>query len=362
MASHISIGRRALTVLAVLALAAALGGCDRSEEQDRAARDDKSFDVGAMTWSPSALADAAPGLVGWRSTNQGGTLEVLTASEESAVIWESPKGEAAPLCQLMAVDPRAQRMVGELYGDRNEGAAPQHVVIFEPDGTVRDMPLPDGFEGVSDVAFCDAGIVVVANHATVETYETSLGLVEPGGGWTPLELAGSIPEHQFIESVAVLPGSLIGLVMKIPGDIGDRDDDLLVLGALEGSTLTVETAPYYDDSLPYARPLGDAPGVVYARLWPVVDGVRKPSIVRAEWTGTEWIETSVLGGDSFGVGPETGQTVEQHPSGGYWIKDAQPYDHAEGSELLLLRPEEQQPTRMYTNMSGVSWFTWLVGE
>lgn len=348
----------------LLLLMLILHGCAGSKAgDDEAVRTEQGFDPLAMTWSPRALSDAAPCLVGWRSTGGRGSLEVLSGDTPGdPVIWRSPADSDAPYFELMEVSPRGDGMVGALYSDDWGTEYLQRVVLFEPDGSVHDMSLPEGFEGVADVAYCDAGLLAVADHATVESYETTLGIVGSDGRWTALTLAGEVPTHQFIESLTARPGSdLIGLVLKAAGGTGNRDEGMLVFARLAGSTLTVVTPPFADDSLPGAAPLLAADGVTYVRMWSGDSAALPPRMMSVEWSGTAWVEREVVPAGSVGAGPETGQAIAQDPEGGYWLRNASTDAHGQTSTLLHLLPGASKPEPTGVDLGGVDWFTWVQG-
>ncbi len=358
----IAVARFARTAACLGLTALLLAGCSGPDGAEVGEVEAQLFDPLEMTWSPHSLANAAPCLVGWRSEGASGALVTLSGPTPAEVLWRTP-AQAGPLyMRLIAVDPAGSCMAGEVYSDEWGAEPAQRVLLFEPDGSVRDLPRPDGYEGVSDVVFCDAGALAIAYHATLDEFQTTLGLVAPGGQWRQLTLEGDVPPHQFIESLSARPGSdLVGLVLKTAGDVDDRDEGLLVLARLEDSKLTVVTPPFCDDSLPGAQPLLDADGVVYARLWSTKEGVSAPTLMRVEWNGAEWVETEILAPGAVAAGPETGQAVAQGLDGGYWIRDAKGDAHGEGSTLLHLAPGAIAPEPAGVDISGVDWFSWVEG-
>jgi len=279
------------------------------------------------------------------------------------VIWRAPDELGSRQIYVMAVDPKGDGMVAELYSEEETGEPYQRVVLFTEDGTAVEMPIPEDREGVSAVAYCDAGVLAVAYRATLEEFQTTVGLVKPGEGWTTLELSGDVPEHQFVESITARPGSdMVGLVLKVPGGPGDRDDDLLVLARIEGTRLTVVTPPYHDDSLPGAQPLMTSDGVVFMRLWPIVDGRWTPTLMAVSWDGASWIEREVLPPGTVAAGPETGQAAAQEPSGAFWVRDAGSGAHGQSSRLNRLEPGASQLDPTDVDLSEVGWFGWVEGE
>lgn len=359
----ISVVRRIASVLIVTMCAVAACSCAAEPGPTETEVESRVFDPSTMTWSPRSLEEAAPCLVGWRVDGTGGALTALSPVQSGdPVIWRTPNRMDSRQLYIVAVDSGARGMVGELYAYGEDGEPFQRALLFEPDGSVREMPRPQDKEGISSAAFFDAGVIAVAYHATLEEFQTSLGLVAPGEGWTPLELAGAVPEFQFVESVVARPGSsLVGLVLKVSGGPGDRDDDMLVMAELDGSTLTVVTPPFLDDSLPGAQPLLDADGVVYVRLWPLTDSGWTPSLMRVAWTGSGWEEQQLLPPGSVSAGPETGQAVAADASGGFWIRDAGSSDHGDGSRLTHLAAGASAPDTADADLGNVDWFGWVEG-
>ncbi|MDZ4178895.1 MAG: hypothetical protein U1E29_06655 [Coriobacteriia bacterium] len=359
--------RTAVGLVVLLAFALPLMACTSTGTTEPAATDSgPEFDPSSMTWNPGALAQAAPCLVGWRTGGEGvpGALTVLSgASDGDPVIWRAPVEPDLAYLQLIEIDPRGHRMIGALF-TQERGAEPRtRTLLFAADGSVSDLPHPEGFEGIADVAFTDDGILAVAYHATVDDFRTTVGLVSPDGGWTPLVVEGDLPEYQFIEAVLTRAGSeMVGLVLKIPGGTGDRDDDLLVLARRSGSRLGVETSPYYDDSLPGAQSLWSADGVVFPRMWSMTDGESTPTLVRVEWIGSEWVESELAEPGSVPVGLDGGGVVISDAAGGYWLREIGDDPHGAGSKLLYLARGEMTPRATGTDISDVDWFAWVEGE
>lgn len=350
----------ALLLAAVLLASLSLVGCTRDESDDA---DQNTQPVPEeMTWQPQLLAEAAPCLVGWRTSADGsaGELVVLNDGSERDAIWRTPLASGTAFLHVDGVDVDGSRMVGSLYTQVPGQEAQMQTLLFGTDGKVTEMARPDGFEGTADVAFVDGGVVALVYHATVDQFLTALGLVGSDGSWQSLVLEGEVPSHQFVESIVTSPGSdLVGLVLKLPGGEGDRDDDMFVLARLEERALVVVTPPYYDDSVVGAQPLWGADGIVFARMWTKQDGAFAPSVVRVEWDGSVWTEREVVASGLLQIGIESGQAVTSDSRGGYWLRSSGSDPHGVGSELRHLSAGSAIPEATGVDLSTVSWFAWV---
>jgi hypothetical protein len=277
------------------------------------------------------------------------------------VIWQAPPvGET--YLQPIEVDPHGLRLIAEAYSTVTGVGVCSQTLLFRTDGTVVEVEVPAGFDGVVDVAFIGAEVLAVAYRATPDTFETALGLVSDAGTWVAVTIEGDLPEHHFVEACLVLPGTdTVALVLKVSGGDGDRDDDAIVLARLSGARLDVFTPPLFDDSLPGAQPLWDADGVVYPRLWNQVDGETAPVLVRAEWAAGQWVESEVLPSTALLLGPEMGEVVAQDASGTYWLR-ATDDQHGEVGNLLRLPYGARSPEPTGVDLSGITWFAWTEGE
>jgi len=75
----------------------------------------------------------------------------------------------------------------------------EDVVLFEPDGSVRRLSLPEAFDGVADAALVSGAPLVLAYRATPEVFESGLGTFDAGGTWRSVEVTGALPAYQFVE-------------------------------------------------------------------------------------------------------------------------------------------------------------------
>jgi hypothetical protein len=234
-------------------------------------------------------------------------------------------------------------------------------MLLGADASVEELPMPEGYEGVIGAAFAaDGRPLVVVYHGTMETFETQLGTYTDDGVWQPVTIDGDLPEYQFVERIAAVPGTdVIGLVLKTPGGTGDRDDEALVLARLEGLALTSYTAAFRDDALTGATPLWGTAGVVYPRMPSVVGLPDVVDLVRVEWNAGAWTETVVAEGLPLASGVETGIVAAQAPTGRYWVRMVEEGPHGAGAMLGELDPVEDMLTPTSLELSGIDWFAWF---
>jgi hypothetical protein len=234
------------------------------------------------------------------------------------------------------------------------------LVMMGPDGTSREMELPEGYESVSSATFVGGRALVVAYHATQTTFETQIGVFSEAGEWQSVSLEGPLPDHQFVEWVASAPGiDGVAVLLKVPGGVGDRDDDALVFARFESGVLRAYTDAFMDDSLPAASPLYAAEGVVYPRTWREVDGVPVVDLIVARWNGTAWDEETVLADGAIASGIETGHVAAQGADGALWIRSAP--DDAGRATLMRLEGSAAKPQPTATVLDSIDWFAWIDG-
>ncbi len=343
------------------AMVAAIAGCADDGGPVESAEGGVQPDVIAgLEWDPDAVAAIAPGLVGWRSPNDDapGALVALSEEASAVVLWESPP-PAEAWVQLTAVRPDGRAMVGVVSTSEGGGEPIEQTVVFGEDGSVDAIALPEGFGGAR-AAFVGDNIVLAAYHLTQDDIEDRLGVVSPDGQWADIEISGDLPSYQFIDAVVALPDSeTVGLVLKLPGGTGDRDDDALVLGTLSGRTLDVWAGPLYDDALPGARALRDGEGVSFVQTWNMADGAWAPILVRAEWDGTSWIETALTAPGDIAVAVEAGEQLAVGAQGTYWVRTSVDPEYVGESTLLSVSAAGDGPAHTGIDVTDVSWFEWI---
>lgn len=328
----------ALALGLVLTAMLFVGACTpqpREEPAPEAAQGEvPAFDPATATWEPAALAAAMPGLVGWQSVDAGGGALVALSSDGTAtVIWSSSPNEGLA-SDALAVDPAGPRVLCAVSAIDGVDAV-SSLVLLGDDASVEELPMPEGYEGVIGAVFAaDGRPLVVVYHATMEAFETQVGTYTEEGVWQPVTVEGDLPEYQFVERIAAVPGSdAIALVLKTPGGTGDRDDEALVLARLEGSTLTSYTTAFRDDALVGASPLWGVEGVAYPRTPSAVGLPDVVDLVRVEWAAGAWAETVVAEGLPIASGVETGLVAAQGPTGTYWVRTVEAGPHGAGAAL-----------------------------
>lgn len=350
-------------VAATMLVAAMVWGCGCSRRGDAGTDDDiaASFDVSSLRWEPERLASVVPALVGWAEGAGGkaGRLIVLAGETDSEAIWEAPA--SAPVdVRIEEVDPAGIQMLGyaaEMCGD----TLVQHDLVFRPDGTVDEVPIPEDYDALLDAGFLRDGLLVLAYHATNEEFSTSLGVVGSTNGWRDVMIEGDLPEYQFVESLAVLPGTnTVALVLKLAGGTGHRDDDALVLAELEDDTLRVTSDAYWDDALPGCDALWDGTGVMVGRTWSETDD-GSSAFVRVEWTQGAWTEQVITAAPEVPVPLERGGVMAQDASGGYWFRRVSP-DAAAASELVRVEAIGEAAESTGIDVTQVMWFAWVEGQ
>ena len=358
-----AVGTLGLALALLVSLLA--GACTPKEQAEPApgATQDTApaFDPATATWNPGALVAAMPGIIGWQSVDAGGGALVALSSDGTAtVIWSSAPNEGLA-SDALAVDPTGPRVL--CAASAVDGAAPvvSSLVMLGADASVEELPMPEGYEGVIGAAFAaDGRPLVVVYHGTMETFETQLGTYTDAGVWQPMTIEGDLPEYQFVERIAAVPGTdAIALVLKTPGGTGDRDDEALVLARLEGLVLTSYTAAFRDDALPGATPLWGAAGVAYPRMPSVVGLPDVVDLVRVEWNAEAWTETVVAEGLPLASGVETGIVAAQAPTGRYWVRTVEEGPHGAGAMLGELDPAEDMLTPTSLDLSDIDWFAWF---
>lgn len=320
-----------------------------------------SFDQTTQTWDPAALVRATPGLLGWQSAEEGGgALVALSPDTTTTVIWSSAPGEGVASTAL-AVDPNRPRVLCAVSAVDGVTPVVPSLLLLGDDASVEQLPMPEGYEGIVGATFAADGRPLVAVYrATAETFETQLGTYTQDGAWQPATVEGDLPEFQFVERIAAVPGTdAIALVLKTPGGTGERDDEALVLARLEGLALTSYTPAFRDDALVGASPLRDAVGVVYPRT-PGAGGLPDAvDLVRVEWSAGAWTETAVAEGLPIASGVETGLVAAQDPTGTYWVRTRDDGPHGTGSFLARFDPATGALTPTSLGLVGIDWFAWF---
>ncbi len=347
-----------VSLCAAVVLAAAACG-DISRDRSDGSAGEALFDVASLEWEPATLEQAMPALVGWEQPvgDAPGRLVALAEGDEPTVLWQTPD-EQDLWIRIEEVDPDGPQMVGVGSAGVPDGRN-GHALVFRSDGSVESLSFPEGYEGMADVAFMGRDILVVAYHATREAFTTVLGAVDAEGTWHHLTLEGELPEYQFVERLAVLPGTdTVGLVLKTPGGTGNRDDDALVLARREGSALKVVSGVYRDDSLVGCVPLRDGEGVAFGRTWSG-DGASRSSYVRAEWTGSEWIESELASPEEAPVPVEMGEVITQDSTGAYLVRRAENDADRATSHMVRLKGAGSAPEPVGVDLTDIVWYVWL---
>lgn len=344
-----------VALLALIALTFSATGCSPAPEPQPKAP--SGFDVNSLRWHPEKLAAARPSLVAWRYANDAhGVLVALDAGAENAVLWEAPSTQT--LIQLEDVAPDGTQMVARVTPDLNDLSTVRHVV-YRPDGSVDELPMPEGFEDFQDVGFMGQDVLLLAYHATREEFASKLGVVGTDGRWRDFEIVGDLPEYWFLDSFVTLPGKdVVGLVLKTQGGSDNRDDDVLVLAKRQGTRLEVFTTPYGEDSLPGCEPLRTGQGVAFGRVWNDNMSSDATVYVRAEWTGTAWAE-SVIAPTTFSSIIERGDVLAEGPAGDFWLRSAANAGHGTESTLLRLSAGSSAPVDTGIDATDIAWFCWI---
>lgn len=345
--------------LAVAVLLVA-GGCAPVSSKAPAASADQqpgSFDPATAVWNPSALAGAAPGLIGWRSSSSGGgALVAFTDEATETVVWSAAPKDGTGLL-VVAVDPLAPRVLcAAVSADQSVGS----LVLLDADGTVEELPMPEGYEGVIGAVFvADGRPLVVVYHTTTETFDTQLGVYERNGTWRPVSLAGELPEHQFVERIHQVPATdAVALVLKTPGGEGDRDDEALVLARLEGEKLVSYTAAFRADALVGATPLWGVEGVSYPSPSNADEPIGPMDLIQVAWNGRTWVETPVAQGLALASGVETGLVTAHAPDGTFWVRSVGKGPHGLGTSLASIEPKGVGLVSTGLDLTDIDWFAW----
>jgi hypothetical protein len=348
-------------VMWVVSIAALLSGCTGEAVQSvegPAAEGTEPPEATTLTWDPSVVLPAEPGLVGWSRAGAKDVGALVSISPDSAgfdVLWQPPEGSGV-IHTPLALDAESRKMLLEVMPDDAIGGQAVGLVMLEPDGSARELELPAGYEGISSATFVDGRALVVVNHATSETFDTLIGLYSESGAWQPVDLAGPLPDHQFVEWAVAVPGTdSVAVLLKVPGGTGDRDDDALVLTRLDGGTLSAYTDAFMDDSLPGASTLYGDEGVLYPRTWREVDGAPVVDLVIARWNGSAWDEV-VFETPGIASGIETGRVAAQGPDGTLWLR-SEPADA--GMRLASMREGAADTVPTDVSMDSIDWFTWV---
>lgn len=352
--------------IATLALCGSLGfvaGCGglplRIEAPEPGA---EGFDPLTMTWSPASLAAAVPALVGWRAQadGSGGELRVLSQNSlPDPVIWRTPAEFTEGRLEIVEVAPDGSRMIGVLPADAGGDTLRTRMLLFDQSGAVQELAPPAGFDGFSDVAFVPGGVLAIAARASSDP-RTEVGRFDAEGRWQPFAIVGDLREYQTVEACLTRPGSdLVGLVLKLPGGAGNRDDGMFVLARVAEGALRVVTPAFYDDALLGSQALWDGNGVVYARLWHTPEGVLAPAFVRIEWGGVSWVERELVPAGTIALDVDAEQAIVHDALGGYWVRSA-PDAHLQGTTLLYV-PAEGGLAPTGIDVSSITWFGWVQG-
>lgn len=359
--------RRAVAAALLFALCVVVGagaGCGPPQPEARVAQPSvEEFDPLAMTWDPTALASVTPALIGWRTHADGSGGELCVLNEPGLagfVIWETPEAFTEGDVEIVEVAPDGSRMIGVLRMEAEGSDPATRTLLFDESGGMKELVPPAGFNEFSDADFVAGGILAIAHRSKADDVRTEVGVFDGEGRWQSLNIIGDFPEYQIVEACHSRWGSdLVGLVLKLPGGAGTRDDRMLVLARLSQGSLRVVTPAFYDDALSGGRPLWDADGIVYPRLWQTPEGVLAPSFLRVDWGGASWVEREVLPAGVVSFVAESGIAIAHDPAGGYWVRA--PYDvHIQGSGLLSMPPGGQL-TQTGIDVSRVSWFAWVQG-
>lgn len=357
-AARVRAGKILLGLLLGVSLVAIAVGCASDGDQKPVA--ESGWESVGITWTPDAIAGITPGLIGWRSPNDGTPGRLVTVGTPvETVLWESPAPEDAWV-QLMSIRADGRQMIGFLDDSRPGESDTGKTVLFREDGSVVVLPVPEGYEAIQSATFVDDGVLAVAYHAAKEEFDTTIGLVSPEGRWQEVTLAGELPDYQFVDRVAVLPATgTVGIVLKLPGGTGDRDDSALVLASLDDGMLTAFTPALFDDALPGIEPLQDGEGVTYVRTWNIVDDEWKPILVTAEWDGSAWRERVLTEPGDLVVAIEGGRMVAHSPSGDYWVRMSSHAEFEGESTLMRLADGAEELEPMGIDVTGVDWFEWV---
>lgn len=324
-------------------------------------------ELARIRWDASAVAAAAPALVGWREDMNGSAGSLVALTEGSATtdgvreLWRAPEGLEVDLIALDAAGERVAMLLTVADESRPSGSR-RALAVAGPQGTA-EARLPEDADVVTAAFASDGRLIVVAATLGPTSIETTLGGVAADGSWQSVRLAGEVPTHHFVERVMAVEGTdAIALVLKTPGAPGNRDDEALVLATLEGDELGVYTPPFFDDSLPSASPFDGDEGVVYARTWREISRRPVVDLVRARFNGTEWEEAVLIEDAAIASGVETGQVAACASDGTLWLRSAGERaddGSAIGERLMRLDPASRVLEPTLVDVGSVLMWWWI---
>ncbi len=315
------------------------------------------------TWTVEALKDSLPAMLAVRTFEDlSASSEVRVASLDSTAttpLWTAPFGIGL---RLAGCDPVAGRIVVSQHPAAQSSRKGTTVVFLEPDGTIvrSEVPTRAGTWNSASLASDGRAIVVTRDLDAAGRERSRLWLFSKEGTLTPVAVSGALPRDTAIARLESLTdGRTHAVLLKTPGGPGPDDDFAVVLAQLEGETLRVTSAPYFDDRVVTMSAAPWPDGVVFIRSWATQAGVIHVDLVGVTFKGGKPIKEIIakdLDGDPGG-GP--GKVVGSGPSGGLLYRSYDRRLALGGGLLKAIDPDgRQKETKIRIPDLGDQW-CWL---
>ncbi|GEM_PF-4096674 len=307
---------RSIVCLALLIGALALAGCGESSQTG-------AVQLELEGWQSSQLEDSPEAVLAVkRADDKSDSLCLVGLDGSISTVWSAPEEFSV---SLFDCDPVRKRILVRLseMGDETFAKVSDHLVVLDSTGDATVLPhRTEEFPYVADGVFtADGAVVWVEMLESMDSIETTLSRAPIDGNPERVLLDGDVPEHHYIWSLdRCIGGEEINVVLKTQGTPATDDDFASLFCVASGDVLTVQGEPYRDDSL-FTRSVTDEGVFVFMRNSVHADEL-VVDLVEVVFTGSSWVERTLISDGAFAPGFEYDTVCGRGPSGTVLVRMA----------------------------------------